>query len=120
VHALLGLTDKEALPGHPVAGPNWEGMAIENLLVAAETGGHQVQPSFYRTSHGAKIHLVLDWPDGEQWAIEIKRSLAPTPERGSVKAAQSWCGRGLGDAHEPDRRLAVFDVPELEGGELGI
>jgi predicted AAA+ superfamily ATPase len=79
VHALLGLTDKEAVLGHPAAGPSWEGMAIENLLAAA---GPQAQESFYRTSHGAEIDLVLNWPGGEEWAVEIKRSLTPTPGRG--------------------------------------
>jgi predicted AAA+ superfamily ATPase len=82
VHALLGLADKEALLGHPAAGPSWEGMAIENLLAAAGAGGHRVEASFYRTSRGAEIDLVLTWPDGEEWAVEIKRSLAPTLERG--------------------------------------
>jgi uncharacterized protein len=77
LHALLGLADKEALLGHPVAGPSWEGMTIENLLAAA---GPTAQASFYRTSHGAEIDLILSWP--EEWAIEIKRSLAPTVERG--------------------------------------
>jgi hypothetical protein len=28
VHALLGLADKEALLGHPIAGPSWEGALI--------------------------------------------------------------------------------------------
>jgi uncharacterized protein len=79
VHALLGLADKEAVLGHPVAGPSWEGMAIENLLAAA---GPQAQGSFYRTGNGAEIDLVLHWPGGEEWAIEIKRSLTPAPERG--------------------------------------
>jgi hypothetical protein len=79
VHALLGLADKEALLGHPVAGPSWEGMAIEDLFAAA---GPTAQGSFYRTSHGAEIDLILTWPDGEEWAVEIKRSLAPTLERG--------------------------------------
>ncbi len=82
VHALLGLADKEALLGHPAAGPSWEGMAIESLLAAAGAGGQRVQGSFYRTSHGAEIDLVLTWPGGEEWAVEIKRSLAPTLERG--------------------------------------
>ena len=79
VHALLGLANKEAVLGHPILGPSWEGMAIENLLAAA---GPRAQGSFYRTSHGAEIDLVLTWPGGEEWAVEIKRSLAPTPERG--------------------------------------
>jgi uncharacterized protein len=73
LHALLGLAYKEAILGHPVAGPSWEGMAIENLIAAA---GPEAQASFYRTSHGAEIDLILGWPGGEEWAVEIKR-LAP-------------------------------------------
>lgn len=103
VHALLGLADKEAVLGHPIAGPSWEGMVIENLLVAVEAGGHQVDGSFYRTSHGAEIDLVLGWPDGEEWAIEIKRSLAPTPERGFYSA--------LADL-TPRRALVVYPGAE--------
>ena len=57
-----GSTDKEAVLGHPTAGASWEGMAIENLLTAAGEGGHQVQGSFYRTSHGAEVDLVLTGP----------------------------------------------------------
>jgi len=100
VHALLGLPDKEAVLGHPIAGPSWEGMAIENLLAAA---GHQAQGSFYRTSHGAEVDLVLHWPDGEEWAIEIKRSLSPAPERGFHSA--------LADL-EPQRALIVYPGTE--------
>jgi predicted AAA+ superfamily ATPase len=100
VHALLGLADKEALLGHPAAGPSWEGMAIENILAAA---GPQVQGSFYRTSHGAEIDLILHWPNGEEWAIEIKRSLSPTPERGFHTA--------LADL-EPQRALIAYPGTE--------
>ena len=103
LHALLGLADKEAVLGHPVTGPSWEGMAIENLLAAAGEGGHQVQGSFYRTSHGAEVNLVLDWPGGERWAVEIKRSLAPTVERGFHSA--------LADL-EPERALVVYPGEE--------
>lgn len=103
LHALLGLADKEAVLGHPVTGPSWEGMAIENLLAAAGEGGHQVQGSFYRTSHGAEVDLVLDWSGGERWAVEIKRSLAPTVERGFHSA--------LADL-EPERALVVYPGEE--------
>lgn len=99
VHALLGLPDKETLLGHPAAGGSWEGMAIENLLAAA---GPQAQGSFYRTSHGAEIDLVLTRPNGEEWAIEIKRSLAPTPERGFHSA--------LADLN-PKRALIAYPGP---------
>ncbi len=103
VHALLGLVDKETLLGHPVAGPSWEGMAIENLLAAAGSGGHRAQGSFYRTSHGAEIDLVLNWPDGEEWAVEIKRSLTPTPERGFYSALTDLA---------PQRALIVYPGTE--------
>jgi uncharacterized protein len=65
--------------GHPVVGASWEGFVIENLLASAPRG---VQGYFYRTSGGAEIDLLLACPDGRLWAMEIKRSLAPRPERG--------------------------------------
>jgi uncharacterized protein len=100
VHALLGLADKEAVLGHPIAGPSWEGMAIENLLAAA---GAQAQGSFYRTSHGAEIDLVLAWSTGEVWAIEVKRSLAPKLERGFHSALVDLA---------PHRALVVHPAPD--------
>jgi predicted AAA+ superfamily ATPase len=103
LHALLGLADKEAVLGHPVAGPSWEGMTIENILAAAGAGGHQVQASFYRTGHGAEIDLILSWPGGGEWAVEIKRSLTPTVERGFHSA--------LADL-KPERALIVYPGQE--------
>ncbi len=85
VHALLQVPDKEALLGHPVVGASWEGMAIESLLSIV---GDDAFPSFYRTSGGAEIDLVLDWRGGEVWAIEIKRTLAPKLERGLRSALE--------------------------------
>jgi len=78
-HTLLGLRAKEEVLGHPVAGASWEGFAIESLLAAAPDG---TQSNFYRTSAGAEIDLLLTLPGGARWAIEIKRSLTPKPERG--------------------------------------
>jgi uncharacterized protein len=100
VHALLGLADKEAVLGHPAAGSSWEGMAVENLLAAAAP---QAQGSFYRTSHGAEIDLVLSWPGGEEWAVEIKRSLTPTPGRGFHSALADLA---------PRRALVVYPGAE--------
>jgi uncharacterized protein len=79
VHTLLGIADFNALAGHPVVGMSWEGFVIENLMAAAPT---QTKFSFYRTTAGAEIDLVLELPGGELWAIEIKRGLAPTLEKG--------------------------------------
>lgn len=79
LHALLGIADKETLLSHPALGASWETWVIDNLLAAA---GPEVQAHFYRTAAGAEVDLLLTHPDGTQWAVEIKRSLSPKPERG--------------------------------------
>jgi predicted AAA+ superfamily ATPase len=79
VHALLGLGDTRTLLGHPVVGGSWEGWIIENLLACAPPN---TQASYYRTAVGAEIDLVLELPGGALWAVEIKRSSAPTVSRG--------------------------------------
>ena len=83
-HALLGIETTEALLGHPVIGGSWEGFCIENLIAAAPRGA---EASFYRSSAGAEIDLVLKLPRGALWAIEIKRTTAPKVTRGFHIAA---------------------------------
>ncbi len=80
LHALLGIHNREELLGHPVVGASWEGMLIENILEALPPA---VRPTFYRTSAGAEIDLVLEFSAGRRWAIEIKRTLTdPRPSKG--------------------------------------
>jgi len=79
VHALLGLATKEDLLGHPVVGHSWEGFAVENILCVAP---QHSEASFYRSSGGAEIDLVLSLSGRQPLAIEIKRSLDPRPSRG--------------------------------------
>lgn len=84
-HALLGLPDKEAVLGHPVAGHSWEGFVLENLLAVALP---RAEATFYRSSGGAEIDLVLTLPGRQSWAVEIKRSLDPRPRRGFHSACE--------------------------------
>ncbi|GFE67289.1 ATPase [Litoreibacter roseus] len=84
-HALLGIESAEALLGHPVIGGSWEGFCIENLIAAAPRG---TEASFYRSSAGAEIDLLLKLPGGPLWAIEIKRTTSPKVTRGFHMAAQ--------------------------------
>lgn len=79
VHALLGLASPHDLLAHPVVGGSWEGWIIENLLACVPP---QTQASYYRTAVGAEIDLLLELPGNKVWAIEIKRSSAPTVARG--------------------------------------
>ena len=76
LHALLGLRDLRAVVGHPVAGPSWEGFAIETLLSVAPYPTHA---SYYRTARGAEIDLVLELPGkSSPWVIEFKRTMGPS------------------------------------------
>jgi predicted AAA+ superfamily ATPase len=79
VHALLGLGSHADLLSHPVVGGSWEGWVIENLIASAPP---HTQTSYYRTAVGAEIDLLLELPGGALWAVEIKRSSAPTVSRG--------------------------------------
>jgi len=83
VHALLGLPHLDAVLGHPVAGSSWEGFVVEQLVNAAPSA----QASFYRTSNGAEVDLVLTFRNQQTWVIEVKRSSAPTVSRGFHQAA---------------------------------
>ena len=105
VHALLGIPEKETLLGHPVVGASWEAFVIENVLTACPFG---VTGHFYRTSGGAEIDLLLAWPNGALWAIEIKRSVAPRVERGFRVSCEDL---------SPERRFVVY--PGNESYPLG-
>jgi predicted AAA+ superfamily ATPase len=100
VHALLGLRGLEDLLGHPVAGGSWEGFVIESLLAAAPPG---TEASFYRTSAGAEIDLLLTLPGNRLWAIEIKRGTAPKLDRGFHQACADV---------DPTRRFVIYGGAE--------
>jgi predicted AAA+ superfamily ATPase len=106
LHALLGLSDEETLLGHPAVGASWEGFVLENLITAA---GPNASAHFYRTSAGAEIDLLLHWPHGECWAIEVKRSLSPKVERGFHIACEDL---------KPSRQLVVY--PGSDSFPLGL
>ena len=96
LHALLGVRDFNALSGHPVFGPSWEGFVIENLLSVAPS---ETKAFFYRTAAGAEIDLILALPAGERWAIEIKSGSAPKPQKGFYHAL---------DDVEPNKSFVVY------------
>ena len=101
VHGLLDISTKEDLLSHIAVGASWEGFVIENLLNCAPT---MAQAHFYRSSGGAEIDLLLTWPSGTMWAIEIKRSLSPKVERGFHAACADL---------SPARKLVVYPGAEV-------
>lgn len=83
VHALLELQDLHQVLGHPVAGHSYEGMVLETLIAAAAP---RYSAHFYRTQDGAEIDLVLSLGDRPEIGIEVKRSSAPSPQKGFALA----------------------------------
>jgi len=95
-HALLNITGYNELLGHPVVGGSWEGFVIENILSVAP---ERTLPFYYRTTGGAEIDFVLEFSGMEKWAIEIKRSSAPSLSKGFYIAC---------DDIKADRRYVVY------------
>lgn len=107
-HALLGIETTEALLGHPVVGGSWEGFCIENLIAAAPRGS---EASFYRSSAGAEIDLILKLPNGLLWAIEIKRTTSPKVTRGFYSASEEL---------EVSERLLVYAGDRETPSQAGV
>jgi predicted AAA+ superfamily ATPase len=85
LHHLLNISTFDDLLGHPVAGASWEGFVIENILNhLADTWKY----SYYRTADHTEIDLILEGPQKQRWAIEIKRSAAPTLTKGFFSAGK--------------------------------
>ena len=116
VHALLGINTMDELLSHPVVGASWEGHVIESLLAVAPDG---MEASYYRSSGGAELDLVLAAPSGQEIAIEIKRSATPKLSKGffsaceDVQPAQRWLVHG-GEAsfvlHDDVQALSLDDA----------
>ncbi len=111
LHRLLNITDYDSLLSYPLVGQSWEGFVIENLLsITPKT----VKVSFYRTSAGAEIDLVLELPNQETWAIEIKRTSSPKVERGFYNACEDV---------QPTKSFVIYNGEEtfpLPSGVIAI
>lgn len=107
LHALLELETMDQLLGHPLAGPSYEGMVIENLVKVA---GAAYIPYFYRTHQGAEIDLVLERGGRPEIAIEVKRSSAPKLELGFSVAC---------DDLDVKKRFVVYPGSERYGLKYG-
>lgn len=83
LHSLLDIALLDQLLIHPQLGNSYEGWVIENIV---QILGDAAAPFFYRTAVGAEIDLVLQWPNGDLWAIEIKNSTVPKLARGFHQA----------------------------------
>ena len=88
---------------------SWEGSVIENLITAAP---ERTLASFYRTSAGAEIDLVLEFPGlTEKWAIEIKSGHSAKPTKGFYNAVEDI---------QPDKTFVVYAGDERHPVSEGV
>lgn len=100
LHSLLKIETKESLCSHPILGASWEGFAIEQITSIAP---ERSEFSYYRTSSGNEIDLIVDSPKMGRTAFEIKRSSVPSLEKGFYNAL---------DAIKPQRAFVVYSGDE--------
>ena len=74
LHALLGLTTREAVVSHPVVGPSWEGFVVQQVIHLL--GARPEQCYHWSTHAGAELDLLI--LDGNRrYGFEVKRAEAP-------------------------------------------
>ena len=115
-HALLGIHSYNQLLGHPVFGASFEGFVIENLLSAVQ---QRIISSFYRTAAGAEIDLLLEFPQGDIWAIEIKSGTIPKKSKGfyiaieDIRPTKSFIVYGGKEQYPVAENINAISLPEL-------
>jgi uncharacterized protein len=83
LHTLLGVRTWDELYGHPAIGGSWEAYSVEQIVSSAP----EWRPSFYRTSAGAEVDLVLQ-SAGRTIAVECKSTQSPRVTRGFYQGAE--------------------------------
>jgi predicted AAA+ superfamily ATPase len=98
LHTLLEIEDTENLFGHPNIGVSWEGWCMEQILGIMPGW----RPSFYRTSSGEEIDLILERGQ-KRLAFEFKSSMSPKVTRGF---------QGTLSVLKPNHTWIIAPVPE--------
>jgi predicted AAA+ superfamily ATPase len=73
LHALLGLSNREQLWGHPKFGASWKGFAMEEIL--RHTGERHA--FHWAVQGGAELDLLIE-AQGKRWGFEFKASEGPS------------------------------------------
>ena len=111
LNALLRIISYEDLLSHPIFGSSWEGLVIDNLIAISPHWTH----SFYRTSAGAEMDLVLTF--GEKIiAVECKASKTPYLTRGfwnaieDIKPNETWIVAPISEEYPLKRNVFVLPL----------
>ena len=117
---------------HPLGEPKEGGISVPSGPVAVDTFGGRVQvecidgiaprgvvATFYRTSAGAEVDLVLEVPGGDVWAVEIKLGLSPKPGKGfhiaceDLKASRAFVVYSGGERYPLGRDVQAISLRGL-------
>ena len=98
LHTLVDIRTHDELLSHPILGASFEGFAMETILAFAKN----YEPSFYRTSAGAEIDLILR-RGRRTLAFELKSSSVPRVSKGFWNALEDIA---------PDKAYVVAPVKE--------
>jgi uncharacterized protein len=71
LHRLLSIGSMDGLLSHPKMGASWEGLVVEQLLLALPGPWW-----FWGTQAGAELDILTSL-DGRQLGVEVKRTSAP-------------------------------------------
>lgn len=112
LHNLLRIHNFEQLFGHPILGASWEGFVAENILNSIS---NQWTASFYRSSNQTEIDLILEKGHREVWAIEIKRSIAPSISSGFHKACEDIAATRKFVIYSGTERFQIKGMTEVIG-----
>ena len=76
LHALLGLSTREAVLSHPKVGASWEGFVVQQIVRLLTASPEQC---FHWSTHsGAELDLLVVAGD-RRYGFEVKRAEAPRP-----------------------------------------
>ena len=74
LHALLGLSTREAVLSHPKVGASWEGFVVQQIVQLLAAAPEQC---FHWSTHsGAKLDLLVV-AGNRRYGFEVKRAEAP-------------------------------------------
>ncbi|MCC6902504.1 MAG: ATP-binding protein [Polyangiaceae bacterium] len=79
LHAVLGVSSRDELLRHPIAGVSFEGFVIEQVLGHLGSRGVPHEAFFFRTSDGHELDLLLSI-SGRSVALEVKLAASASSE----------------------------------------
>ena len=116
LHALANISNMDSLFSFPAMGASWEGFVIENIVQQLD---NRYSFTYYRTATQVEIDLVIETPNREIWAVEIKRASAPKLGRGfyeacsDIQATHKWLINSVNERYPMSGGIEVIGLMEF-------